>query len=63
MNQRFVAGLAGLVLTAAVQAQDKSTLGIADPAPDLSVAEWVKGSQVSSFEAGSVYLIEFWATW
>jgi hypothetical protein len=29
----------------------------------MKVAEWVKGSQVSGFEAGKVYLVEFWATW
>ena len=45
------------------QAQEKALLGVGDPAPALSVAEWVKGSQVSNFEAGSVYLVEFWATW
>ena len=63
MNHRFLAGLAGLALTASAHAQDKPTLGIGDPAPDLTVAEWVKGPQVSSFEAGGVYLVEFWATW
>jgi len=62
MKQRFLAGLAGLLLTATAQAQE-TTLAVGDPAPDLVVAEWVKGSQVSAFEAGSVYLVEFWATW
>ena len=55
--------LAGAALMATAQAQDGPSLGIGDPAPALSVAEWVKGSQVSNFEAGSVYLVEFWATW
>lgn len=63
MKQLFLAGLAGLTLTAAAQAQEGPTLKIGDPAPDLYVAEWVKGSQVSSFEKNSVYLVEFWATW
>src|SRR4029079_12576353 len=31
--------------------------------PNLKVAEWVKGSEVRSFEPGKVYVVEFWATW
>lgn len=33
-----------------------------DPAPALEVEKWVKGSEVK-FEAGKVYVVEFWATW
>ncbi|MCP3918324.1 MAG: hypothetical protein GY711_22480 [bacterium] len=62
MKQTTIAGIAGLVLVASAHAQ-KPTLKVGDPAPDLQVAEWVKGSQVSSFEADNVYLVEFWATW
>ena len=62
MNQRLLAGVAGLALTAPLAAQE-ATLKIGDPAPALSVAEWVKGPQVDAFEAGNVYLVEFWATW
>ena len=63
MKRTLLAGLAGAVLAVGAQAQDKATLGVGDPAPALHVAKWVKGSQVSNFEAGSVYLVEFWATW
>jgi hypothetical protein len=63
MKTKLLAGLAVGVLAVSAGAQDKATLGIGDPAPALSVAEWVKGSQVSNFEAGNVYLVEFWATW
>ena len=63
MNSKLLAGLAVAVLAVTAQAQDKATLGIGDPAPALNVAEWVKGSQISNFEAGNVYLVEFWATW
>ena len=48
---------------APAQAAVGPELGIGDAAPALSVAKWVKGSQVSNFEAGNVYLVEFWATW
>lgn len=45
------------------------TLALADvlvagsPAPALSVDAFVKGDAVKSFEAGKVYVVEFWATW
>ena len=39
-------------------------LTIGDPAPALNVEHWVHGGEaVSSFEPGSVYVVEFWATW
>lgn len=38
-------------------------LGIGDPAPALSVHKWIKGAPVEEYEPGSVYIIEFWATW
>ncbi len=63
MKYKLLAGLAGALLVTGAQAQDKASLGVGDPAPAMNVAEWVKGSQVSNFEAGSVYLVEFWATW
>jgi thiol-disulfide isomerase/thioredoxin len=34
-----------------------------DAAPELKVAEWVKGAPITRFEPGKVYLVEFWATW
>jgi thiol-disulfide isomerase/thioredoxin len=34
-----------------------------DPAPPLTIAKWVKGSPVTGFEPGRVYVLEFWATW
>jgi thiol-disulfide isomerase/thioredoxin len=39
------------------------TLVLGDKAPALSIAKWVKGSAVEKFEAGKVYVVEFWATW
>ncbi|MEO0482349.1 MAG: redoxin family protein [Planctomycetota bacterium] len=32
-------------------------------APELRIAEFVKGEPVTSFEPGRVYVVEFWATW
>jgi thiol-disulfide isomerase/thioredoxin len=32
-------------------------------APDIKVSRWVKGYGPRKFEAGKVYVVEFWATW
>ena len=42
---------------------DSVSFGIGSPAPPLSVAQWVTGSPIESFEPGQVYVVEFWATW
>jgi len=34
-----------------------------NPAPALSVENWVKGQPVTGFEQGRIYVVEFWATW
>lgn len=39
------------------------TLKAGDAAPALSIEQWLKGSPVSGFESGKVYVVEFWATW
>ncbi len=48
------------------------TLGIGDDAPAIDIAHWVKGVEldrrgrftpITTFEAGRVYVLEFWATW
>ncbi len=39
------------------------TLKVGDKAPALSIDKWVKGEQVTGFEKGKVYVVEFWATW
>jgi thiol-disulfide isomerase/thioredoxin len=36
---------------------------VGDPAPPLVVDRWLKGSPVTEFRKGHVYVIEFWATW
>jgi thiol-disulfide isomerase/thioredoxin len=38
-------------------------LSIGDAAPSISVTKWVRGDSVASYEAGKVYVVEFWATW
>ena len=40
-----------------------ASLKVGDPAPEMTIAEWVKGEPVKGFEPGKVYVVEFWATW
>lgn len=49
-------------LAAATFAQDV-TLKVGDPAPPLKQGEYLKGEPVTEFEDGTVYVLEFWATW
>lgn len=39
------------------------TLRAGDAAPALSIEQWLKGAPVTGFEKGTVYVVEFWATW
>lgn len=38
-------------------------LNIGSAAPQLRVRAWLKGTPVTKFEKGKVYVMEFWATW
>jgi thiol-disulfide isomerase/thioredoxin len=38
-------------------------LNVGDPAPALKVSKFVKGEEVTEFEPGKTYVVEFWATW
>ena len=39
------------------------TLKVGDPAPLISVGEWIQGDPVNKCEEGKAYLLDFWATW
>ena len=54
--------LPALVLSVCAFAQ-AGTLKVGDPAPPFPVAKWFKGTPVTSFEPGKIYVVEFWATW
>jgi thiol-disulfide isomerase/thioredoxin len=34
-----------------------------DAAPQLRVKDWIKGTPVTRFEKGKIYVVDFWATW
>ncbi len=38
-------------------------LWIGDAAPPIEAAQWIGGEPVESFESGTTYVIDFWATW
>ena len=38
-------------------------LQVGDKAPELTVTKFLQGGEVKKFEAGKVYVVEFWATW
>ncbi|MDQ7012319.1 MAG: redoxin family protein [Planctomycetota bacterium] len=46
-----------------VEVERLNKLMVGDRAPELAISEWVKGDEVTGFEEGKVYVVEFWATW
>jgi thiol-disulfide isomerase/thioredoxin len=44
-------------------AQPAASLDVGGKAPALTIDTWVKGQPVTAFAPGSVYVVEFWATW
>jgi thiol-disulfide isomerase/thioredoxin len=50
-------------LLAQLQPRASQGLKVGDAAPRLSVKEFLKGEPVSNLEKGTVYVVEFWATW
>ncbi|GMV26241.1 MAG: hypothetical protein AMXMBFR58_22720 [Phycisphaerae bacterium] len=45
------------------QKEREITLKVGDKAPAIKVDKWIKGEQVTGFEKGRTYVVEFWATW
>jgi thiol-disulfide isomerase/thioredoxin len=58
-----VAGAAGVNVYANPNGFDVPPLEVGDVAPPLVATSWVNGDPVKAFEKGTVYLVEFWATW
>ena len=44
-------------------AEKPKKLAVGDPAPPLTVTDWLRGDKVESFADGKCYVVEFWATW
>jgi thiol-disulfide isomerase/thioredoxin len=43
--------------------EETKKLKVGDVAPKLNVTKYLQGGEVKTFEAGKVYVVEFWATW
>jgi thiol-disulfide isomerase/thioredoxin len=54
-----------IALAAAILSTSASgaTLSEGDPAPRLYVSKWIRGEPIKTFQPGTAYLVEFWATW
>ena len=63
MNIQLLLGLCLVTLSVDAQNDQPPSLHIGDPAPSLTIGEWLKGRPVERFEPGNVYVLEFWATW
>jgi thiol-disulfide isomerase/thioredoxin len=64
MGMRFrpTLALAALLACSSI-ASAQATLKVGDPAPPLKVGRWVKGTPVEKLQPGTIYVLEFWATW
>ena len=74
LSSLVILGVLGVTGAAAAQGQpgqpkpveakpgDRS-LFTGDAAPPLSIARWVRGEPVGRLDKGTIYVIEFWATW
>ncbi|MFO0832414.1 MAG: TlpA disulfide reductase family protein [Phycisphaerales bacterium] len=58
-----VAPVAAAAISADDSAKEVKMMLVGDKAPGIHVEKFVKGEPVTSFEAGKVYVVEFWATW
>ncbi|GDX98771.1 hypothetical protein LBMAG48_11750 [Phycisphaerae bacterium] len=36
---------------------------VGDAAPTLTGAKWIQGEPITKFEEGTIYVVDFWATW
>ncbi|MCW3099121.1 MAG: hypothetical protein JWL77_4739 [Chthonomonadaceae bacterium] len=64
MLKKILAMAAAMAAVALVSsAATAGGLSVGDPAPKLNVKKFVKGTPVTQFEKGKIYVVEFWATW
>lgn len=61
VSTRSVLVVAAAALAMAVPVNAKLKVG--DAPPPLKIMKWVKGTPVTQFAKGKVYVVEFWATW
>jgi len=52
-----------LVFIASVQQIHAQSVAIGSQAPKLQTTRWVKGSAITEFKNGRIYVVDLWATW
>ena len=62
---RFSLSAVGVLIAMSVAGVAQAGLKVGDPAPKLSIAEWIKGSPVDPTKGKpeEIFVVEFWATW
>jgi len=64
MKRSFLQLLVPLaVCLAPVLARAQPGPAIGAPAPTIRVSRWLRGTPVTAYEKGRVYVVEFWSTW
>jgi thiol-disulfide isomerase/thioredoxin len=63
LNFQLLLWLCIMTITIHAQEVPPPSVNIGDSAPPLRLRSWLKGVPVQSFEKGTVYVVEFWATW
>jgi len=55
--------IAVALLLAPIARADEKALLPGDKAPEIKVSKWMQGNAIKSYKKGTVYVVEFWATW
>ena len=65
LTRKVALSLVAFAICAVGVAQERPpvTLKVGDPAPQIQVKKWIKGSPITTLGKGSVNVVEFWATW
>jgi thiol-disulfide isomerase/thioredoxin len=58
-----IAIISAVLVGASAFAEDAKPLTIGNKVPAFPVDGYVKGKNITNFEPGKVYVVEFWATW
>jgi thiol-disulfide isomerase/thioredoxin len=45
------------------QSNTPITLNAGDAAPPITFSSWIKGDPIPQFQKGTIYILDFWATW
>ena len=63
MARYFASALALILIISRLTTASAATLTVGDPAPKLEVDTFVQGDPVGELKPGTIYVLEFWATW